>query len=487
MVLDDATRKAFSGVSLVVVTIRSDDALGEQQEQALRAALARRGVGLIAATFTGDGSWRDDAAMKSSLVREVWADSGSPVLWIDPDIHPSIHFVESEFGDVDFAIHDRSRQHGTKPVAAPEFAGQFIWFGTSATVGELISGWDERCNQTPTVDDAAHLAAAWQELPLVRSPRVRWLPPWYAGGAGPEAQRGVALAHPRSLFAPPPNPYYVLSPDFNATSSGVWAVHALCHALNTAGYPAFLVGAKSTNPEWDTPLITQDQIDVHTSLGVEPIVVYPEIVTGNPLGGKVVARYVLNRPGYFTGSDMGERPNDLLFYYSEQFVDGPSGNADFLTVPTINPLLFRPDPTRTRDRTLVYQHRFPLEQIDLSLFPPGTEVLSMSNPLPLAELAELFRSTKTLYSYELSGTCTMAMACGCPVIYRTEGGMTELPSTFLFGDNGAAMCTEEGGLERATRTVRDVHEAVVGMEVTFWEQLAVFVRRTQAAADKHRK
>ena len=47
------------------------------------------------------------------------------------------------------------------------------------------------------------------------------------------------------------------------------------------------------------------------------------------------------------------------------------------------------------------------------------------------------------------------------------------------------MADEEGGLERATRTVGRVYEAVVGMEDTFWEQLAVFVRKTQAAAERH--
>lgn len=296
--------------------------------------------------------------------------------------------------------------------------------------------------------------------------------------------RGVAVPHARSLFETRDQPYYIVAPDFTETSAGIYAVHGLCHALTSAGHEAYVAGAKRVNPMWNTPLLTEQQIQAHRAAGLEPIAVYPEITFGNPLRARTVARYVLNVPGVISGRPMGEAADDLLFYYSPQFIEGRDPrDVDFLMTPTIDPKVFHADPAVTRDKVLIYQHRFPLEQIDRSLFPPEAEILSMSRPLSLPDLARLFQRTKVLYSYELSSTCSKAMACGCPVIYRPEGGLISLPGTFLYGENGAAMATEVGGLERATSTVGNVATAIGGWEQTYWEQLAVFVRKTQQAAN----
>lgn len=288
----------------------------------------------------------------------------------------------------------------------------------------------------------------------------------------------------RSIFAARPHPYYIVAPDFRESSAGIWVLHALCHALNSAGHEAYLVAAGETNPDWITPVVDARISERHAAAGLSPIAVYPEIVAGNPLEAKVVARYILNVPGFFTGEGMQEQPGDLLYYYSEQFIgDQDPAGLDFLTLPTVDPALFRPDPDRPRDRVLVYQNRFPRERIDLDEFPPGAELLTLDDPLPLPELAELFKSTRVLYSFELSGTCDMAMAAGCPVIYRADGLLKELPSTFRYGTAGAAMSDEPGGLERATATVGEVADAIARREDIFWQELEAFVAATQAAAD----
>lgn len=485
--LDPATREAIARSPFTVVTVRGDSDEEAQREDRLRAALTRRGIVLLAATVDGDPSDQDDASLYSSFVRDAWAESAAPVLWLDPQVSASLDLDLAPLRTADFAIHDRALQHGRPAGPKPDFADQFIWFGKSDRAGALLAAWDERCRAAPETAAMTHLAEAWADVSVRSKLRVHWLAPRYAGIRAPDALRGVPLAHSRSLFAAPTHPYFIWAPDYREISAGIWSLHALCHALNTAGYPAHMIPNPVVNEDWLTPVANQDIASAYAARGLEPIVVYPEIVTGNPVSARTVVRYILNRPGYLTGRGMNEGRDDLRFYYSEQFIDDERGDKDFLTVPNMDPTVFHPDPdpSRPRDKVYVYQNRFPREKIDFSLFPPGAELLSTANPVPRAELGELFRSAKTLYSYEFSGTCTMAMACGCPVVYRPEGGLTELPNTALAGTNGAAMADEEGGLERATRTVGRVYEAVLGMEDTFWEQLAVFVRKTQAAAQRH--
>jgi hypothetical protein len=63
-------------------------------------------------------------------------------------------------------------------------------------------------------------------------------------------------------------------------------------------------------------------------------VVYPEIVTGNPFEAKRVVRWLLNRPGWFTGSPMGEGPDDLVVAFDQQI----SSEHAVVSVPLIDPL-----------------------------------------------------------------------------------------------------------------------------------------------------
>ncbi|HTH94755.1 MAG TPA: glycosyltransferase [Rhodocyclaceae bacterium] len=285
------------------------------------------------------------------------------------------------------------------------------------------------------------------------------------------------------LFAKPRQPYYIYAPDYRETSAGVFVLHHLCHALNLLGYEAFITGSNVVNPALRAPLLMVRDKERHDSLGLVPIVIYPETVTGNPMNARVCVRYVLNLIGVLTGKSMGEGIDDLIFYYSEQFLgDKKKEDVDFLLMPTFDTELFKPEPGRKRDKAYLYQNRFPRDDIDFSLFPADVELLSNETPISLQELADKLKSARVLYSYEISNTCAMALACGCPVIYRPEGGLTEIPGKFMWGTSGTAFSYEENGLARATATVEDALGVVDRLEQTFWQQLSIFIEKTQDRA-----
>lgn len=281
------------------------------------------------------------------------------------------------------------------------------------------------------------------------------------------------------------NPYYIYAPDYRDTSSGVCVMHYLCHALNVSGQEAYVVGCTVVNPNLRTPALTDVVRHVHTSRGASPIAVYPEVISGNPLGSPVVVRYMLNRDGFLNGREVDGQPSDLYYYYAHDFADGKR-LYDMLTLPTIDSTLFAPlaQPIARRGHYL-YLHRFDAQQVDYSLLPAGVQVLSLSKPRSLPELAALFQSAQTLYSYEISATCTMALMCGCPVIYLRGGHVHELPFTEHIGDAGAALLEEPGGIERARQSVGLARQRLLRMEDEFWPQLRAFISHTQRAAAEH--
>lgn len=279
------------------------------------------------------------------------------------------------------------------------------------------------------------------------------------------------------------HPYYIYAPDYRETSAGIVVLHTLCDALNKYGYEAYLVGTGIVSPDLHTPVLTPELLDSHNRSDVVPIVVYPEVISGNPVGAQVCVRYILNTIGQLTGQPLNEGEDDLLFYYSENFIgDKDAGEVDYLFLPVVSPEVFKPNPSKIRDKAFVFQYRFPMEKIDFSRFPAGTELLSMAAPVSLTELAAKLQTGKVLYTYEPSAVCTEAMMCGCPVIYMHEGGLKHAPDRFLFGTNGSAMASERNGLARARATVGVIHPIVAAQMSVFAAQLPYFVERTQEAA-----
>ncbi|WP_219060393.1 glycosyltransferase [Pseudomonas sp. UMAB-08] len=197
-----------------------------------------------------------------------------------------------------------------------------------------------------------------------------------------------------------------------------------------------------------------------------------------------MVRYILNREGFLTGNSVEATEDDLFFYYAHDFRDD-SIQTNMLTLPVIDSELFSPpsDPV-VRTKSYLYLHRYAVNNVDFSLLPADIEILSLSNPKTLSQLADVFKTAHVLYSYEISATCTEAMLCGCPVIYLKGGHIETLPFTEHFGEAGSAMYDEPGGYERAKATVLDARARWLDIETTFWSQFEHFVALTQQAV-KH--
>jgi len=285
------------------------------------------------------------------------------------------------------------------------------------------------------------------------------------------------------LWAPRRHPYYVFCPEYRESSSGVVALHVLCHALNLAGHEAW-VTTGVTSPRLRTPVVHQGVERGHSAAGLVPVVVYPEVVSGNPLRAPVVARFLLNKPGLL-GGDKTYAPSELLFSFSPEFLP-PGMKAEPLMVPVFDLGLFRPGlPRAERRGRCFYASRYLESGGTLGDEVRGCTELSMRTPRALAELAALFQTTELLYSYERSALCTEAMLCGCPVVYLPNPVLAEFPAEAQLGRDGAAWGNSPEEVARAQATVDRIYGRVRDLQQAFWGELERFVSITQAAAGAH--
>jgi predicted O-linked N-acetylglucosamine transferase (SPINDLY family) len=289
-----------------------------------------------------------------------------------------------------------------------------------------------------------------------------------------------------NLFKPVGHPYYIFAPDYRENSVGIMALHYLCHALNLRGCDAYIAPVEKFNPDLKTPALTQEIITHHMLTGKVPIAVYPETASGNPLRALVCVRYMLNREGLINGRSMNAGKDDLFFWYSKAFVDKENENVHYLTTPYLNFQLFQPDPKRERSRVLLYINRVPEAEIDFSRLPKNVEVLSNKRPVPLKELAKILQGAKIFYSFEFSGTCTLAILCGCPVVYLTQPGHEKLsiPATTIaaYGTFGYALSDTPEAIEAARQTLPHARISMIRAQSEFWSQLDDFIRITQERA-----
>lgn len=136
-------------------------------------------------------------------------------------------------------------------------------------------------------------------------------------------------------------PFVIHAGAFDENAGGMIVLHRLCDLINRNGGQAVLwpfarpllnlhrplhgwrswwryrrAGGSASfdlHPAFRTPIASRSDLR-------DAIVVYPEIVDGNPLRSPRVVRWLLNKPGLLNGAG-GFGPNDRFFYFQEAFDD----------------------------------------------------------------------------------------------------------------------------------------------------------------------
>lgn len=277
-------------------------------------------------------------------------------------------------------------------------------------------------------------------------------------------------------------PYYIVCPPYRQQSAGIRLLHELCSVLNQMGYEAYVDSSSTLGTLW-TPCLTQATKLAHYRAGKKPIVVYPEVVTGSPMGLGQVVRYVLNYPGLL-GGDKIYANDELVYTFQHCFFP----EAQRLYLPTINLRNIELDRLEQDQRTAVayYHNRYTKAGGKLRDFGPDAIEISSTFPATNQETLAILKKAKVLYTYEASGIVLEAALCGCAVVLIPNAlSLATIPeSIHELGKEGIAWGEDPEEMEYALRTVVDRLPRFI-QDLSGWHhELEEFIRGTQSAAEK---
>jgi hypothetical protein len=215
------------------------------------------------------------------------------------------------------------------------------------------------------------------------------------------------------------HPIYIEAPPYAANSGGVRALHLLCHHLNGLGYNAYVIRGAAVNATSGlrTPALNRAIRLIHKIRMREPIVVYPEVTAGNPRKGKIVVRYLLNRPGLLVpGVEKTYGDSDYFIHYTEEHALAGRKSFDAF-MPLVDRGTYYPNPIEPiRQGFLVYSLRVNLDRVFLPEWLTPVTAVSRKNPRSHQDLATLYRQSRAMVTFERSTAILEALHCGCPVI-----------------------------------------------------------------------
>ena len=247
--------------------------------------------------------------------------------------------------------------------------------------------------------------------------------------------------------------FHVHAPHYTYMSSGIRCMHLLCHHLNRLGYRSY-VNAPATNPSLNTPVADVQMLERFRQDGLADIVIYPEITEGNPLNAERVVRYLLNRPGVFTGVGVeGYGADDFFLHFADEFL--PHGLKSLkLRIPLVDQDIYRPSERPVaRDVFAVYADRYQPDIASLPAWVTSHEIISRAAPREPQSLASLYHRSRALIAGERSSALNEAIHCGCPVIVIPHEKFDHQPVVDFYDGNGFVVGFDQAGLETATKTV----------------------------------
>jgi len=300
--------------------------------------------------------------------------------------------------------------------------------------------------------------------------------------------------------------FIIFSPSYSENNGGAVTLHHLCDLINKIGYECYLypgfdnfeiniLNYKYLLPKFLKNIIRQPFRRFKTSKRFntpvmknfpgkfaidELIVIYPEIVFGNPLGAKNVTRWLLHNPGFFSGN-IYYGPNEIYFKYSNQYK-----NITYLNSQTsINNLyIFTYLKNRYNELNWAPERRgvaYCVRKGEIKSVPMSMEGAILIDGLKHAQISQIFKRSKYFISFDRhTAFSRFAALCGCISIVVPEEGIDEhVWEPDLEKRYGVSYGFEAVKIEQALATVSELKRQLIKEENDSEKAVKNFIKEVE--------
>ncbi|MBQ4849016.1 hypothetical protein [Pseudoalteromonas sp. MMG012] len=265
--------------------------------------------------------------------------------------------------------------------------------------------------------------------------------------------------------------YIIFAPSYDENVGGSISMHRLCHLINEKGAEAYLWHDGKSNfnkcSSFNTPEIFTDKVNDY-------IVVYMDVVSGNPISCPHVVRWFLNKPGFFSGK-ISYGVSELYFRFQDTF-SHEKLPSEKLYVAYFVKHYYSKKNHENREGSCYMMRKGRGREI---VHDVADSVLI--DGLSHEETAMVFNKSKYFYCYDLySAYSSFAAMCGCIPIVIPEEGLSESnwqPDTRL--RYGIAYGDSESQILYAKETARNLLMLIEQLEFESEANVEKFIERTQ--------
>ena len=295
--------------------------------------------------------------------------------------------------------------------------------------------------------------------------------------------------------------FIIFSKAYNKNIGGIILLHKLCHILNELGYESYLVPyfntyelnrnnffynfrcflkdeilrvfyKYKTNNNFKTPVFTQG----YSSINKDYVVIYPEVVFGNPLNSTNVVRWLLHQPGFhFHKINYGS--NELYFKYNDVINDFKFMNSvvskKHLKIIHYPLDIYNMIGASTCRGGIAYT----LRKGKRKVLPYNLDSAILIDGLPHDQVADILKKVSIFISFDLyTAYSTFAVLCGCDSVVVPEDNLSKEQWYCNKEDRyGIAYGFSDEELKNARSTAYLVKEHVINEEQKSIDNVKQFV------------